>query len=71
MSKERLEEINKDSIDVSYTAYGDGGRDNYRVKKMVCRDCGNETEENKLFCSEACKKSYMEYLNNSIQKQEQ
>lgn len=31
---------------------------------MICRECGNETEEEKLFCSDECKDSYMDYLNN-------
>ena len=30
---------------------------------MICRECGKETEKDKMFCSEDCKKSYMEYLN--------
>ncbi|WP_144509830.1 DUF2116 family Zn-ribbon domain-containing protein [Bacillus sp. FJAT-22090] len=32
-------------------------------EKMICRECGNETEENKMFCSEKCRESYMDYLN--------
>lgn len=31
---------------------------------MICKECGNETEENQMFCSEECKESYMDYLNN-------
>lgn len=29
---------------------------------MICRECGNETEDDKMFCCDECKESYMDYL---------